>query len=63
MLRPTGELLRSVLLYLWSRAYAERNYSYGRAEGAGALYLKRLSDAIQDGDPVRAVIRSTAVNT
>lgn len=37
--------------------------SYGRAEGAGALYLKRLSDAIQDGDPVRAVIRSTAVNT
>ncbi|OCK75778.1 polyketide synthase [Lepidopterella palustris CBS 459.81] len=36
---------------------------YGRAEGAGALYLKRLSDAIRDGDPVRAVIRSTAVNT
>ncbi|KAI0157190.1 putative polyketide synthase [Hypoxylon sp. FL1284] len=36
---------------------------YGRAEGAGALYLKRLSDAIRDGDPVRGVIRSTAVNT
>ena len=36
---------------------------YGRAEGAGALYIKRLSDAIRDGDPVRAVIRSTAVNT
>lgn len=36
---------------------------YGRAEGAGALYLKRLSDAIRDGDPVRSVIRSSAVNT
>ncbi|KAK2772279.1 polyketide synthase [Colletotrichum kahawae] len=36
---------------------------YGRAEGAGALFLKRLSDAIRDGDPVRGVIRSTAVNT
>ncbi|XXH00688.1 hypothetical protein Hte_007038 [Hypoxylon texense] len=36
---------------------------YGRAEGAGALFLKRLSDAIRDGDPIRGVIRSTAVNT
>ncbi|TAQ86980.1 hypothetical protein B7494_g4683 [Chlorociboria aeruginascens] len=36
---------------------------YGRAEGAGALYLKRLSDAIKDGDPIRGVIRSSAVNT
>ncbi|KAI0169553.1 hypothetical protein GGR52DRAFT_592149 [Hypoxylon sp. FL1284] len=36
---------------------------YGRAEGAGALYVKRLEDAIRDGDPVRGVIRSTAVNT
>ncbi|KAJ2991088.1 hypothetical protein NUW58_g2648 [Xylaria curta] len=36
---------------------------YGRAEGAGALYVKRLSDAIRDGDPIRGVVRSTAVNT
>jgi acyl transferase domain-containing protein len=36
---------------------------YGRAEGAGALYVKRLSDAIRDGNPIRGVIRATAVNT
>ncbi|KAF5679757.1 hypothetical protein FDENT_8623 [Fusarium denticulatum] len=36
---------------------------YGRAEGAGALYLKRLADAIRDGDPVRGVIRTSAVNS
>ncbi|CAN8103246.1 unnamed protein product [Discula destructiva] len=35
---------------------------YGRAEGVGALYLKRVSDAVRDGDPIRAVIRGTAVN-
>ena len=35
---------------------------YGRADGVGALYLKRLSDAIRDGDPIRSVIRATAVN-
>ncbi|KAL9028248.1 MAG: hypothetical protein Q9196_003360 [Gyalolechia fulgens] len=36
---------------------------YGRAEGAGALYLKRLKDAVRDGNPIRGVIRGSAVNT
>ena len=35
---------------------------YGRAEGVGAVYLKRLSDAIQDGNPIRGLIRSSATN-
>ena len=35
---------------------------YGRAEGVGSVYLKRLSDAIRDGNPIRGVIRSSATN-
>ena len=35
---------------------------FGRGEGCGAVVLKRLADAMQDGDPVRAVIRGSAVN-
>ncbi len=35
---------------------------FAAGEGAGAVILKRLSDALQDGDRVRAVIRGTAVN-
>jgi len=35
---------------------------YVRSEGAGALVLKRLSDALADGDPIHAVIRGSAIN-
>ncbi|KAI1743139.1 ketoacyl-synt-domain-containing protein [Xylaria scruposa] len=35
---------------------------YGRSEAIGALYLKPLSAALRDGDPIRAIIRSTAVS-
>ena len=35
---------------------------YARGEAVSALYIKKLSDAIRDGDPIRAVIRSTCVN-
>ncbi|CAJ2505535.1 Uu.00g129290.m01.CDS01 [Anthostomella pinea] len=36
---------------------------YGRADAVGAVYLKKLSDAVRDGDPIRGVIRSSAVNS
>lgn len=35
---------------------------YARGEAVSAVYVKKLRDAIRDGDPVRSVIRSTAVN-
>lgn len=35
---------------------------YGRGEGCGMLVLKRLSDALDDGDSIWAVIRGSAVN-
>ncbi|KAI1125350.1 polyketide synthase [Nemania abortiva] len=35
---------------------------YGRAEAVNAIYVKRLSAALRDGNPVRAVIRGSAVN-
>ena len=35
---------------------------YARGEAISALYVKKLSDAVRDGDPIRAVIRSTCVN-
>ncbi|WP_338864527.1 type I polyketide synthase [Myxococcus stipitatus] len=34
----------------------------GRGEGCGVLVLRRLSDAIAEGDPIVAVIRGSAVN-
>jgi len=35
---------------------------YGRGEGAGLVALKRLSQAVKDGDTILAVIRGSAVN-
>lgn len=35
---------------------------YVRGEGVGMLFLRRLSDAERDGDPVLAVVRATAIN-
>jgi acyl transferase domain-containing protein len=35
---------------------------YGRADGIGALYVKRLSDALRDGDPIRSIVRGSAIN-
>ncbi|KAJ5182352.1 Acyl transferase/acyl hydrolase/lysophospholipase [Penicillium cf. viridicatum] len=42
--------------------FDESANGYGRAEGVSAVYLKRLSDALRDGDPIRSVIRGTSVN-
>ncbi|KAK6711597.1 Highly reducing polyketide synthase gpy1 [Fusarium graminearum] len=36
---------------------------YGRGEGTNAVYIKRLSDAIRDGDNIRSIIRGTSSNS
>lgn len=43
-------------------SFDEAADGYGRAEGVGALYLRPLSVAMRNGDPIRAVIRGTAVS-
>ncbi|PTU22050.1 hypothetical protein P175DRAFT_0477898 [Aspergillus ochraceoroseus IBT 24754] len=45
-----------------SRSFDANASGYGRGEGINAVFVKRLSDAILNGDPVRAIIRGTAVN-
>ncbi|BCS26961.1 type I iterative PKS [Aspergillus puulaauensis] len=38
-------------------------HGYGRADGINAVYIKRLSDALNDGDHIRGVIRATSTNS
>ncbi|PSR80251.1 hypothetical protein BD289DRAFT_441070 [Coniella lustricola] len=52
MLSPDGK----------SHSFDQRANGYGRGEGVGALVVKRLADAMRDGDSIRAVIRATAAN-
>ncbi len=43
-------------------SFDHRANGYARGEGVGSVIVKRLSDAIKNGDTIRAVIRGTAVN-
>lgn len=45
-----------------SHSFDNRANGYGRGEGIGCLIVKRLSDAVNDGDVIRAVIRGSAIN-
>lgn len=45
-----------------SYSFDSRASGYGRGEGVATLVLKSLQDAINDGDPIRAVIRETLLN-
>src|SRR4029077_8305651 len=44
------------------RAFDARAAGTVFGSGAGALVLRRLSDAFPDGDPIYAVVKGTAVN-
>ncbi|KAJ4286910.1 hypothetical protein N0V88_007855 [Collariella sp. IMI 366227] len=45
-----------------SYAFDSRANGYGRGEGSATVILKRLDDALRDGDPIRAIIRETGIN-
>ncbi|MFC7752696.1 SDR family NAD(P)-dependent oxidoreductase [Tsukamurella soli] len=44
------------------RAFDAGADGFVRGEGCGVVVLKRLADAVRDGDPVVAVLRGSAVN-
>ena len=46
----------------YCRTFDSAANGYVRGEGCGILVLKRLSDAVADGDMIHAVIRGSAVN-
>ncbi|KAK1147595.1 Type I Iterative Polyketide synthase (PKS) [Aspergillus melleus] len=45
-----------------SYSFDSRANGYGRGEGCGVVLVKRLADAVRDGNVIRAVIRSTGAN-
>ncbi len=44
------------------KTFDSRANGYVRGEGCGVIVLKRLSDALTDGDSIKAIIRGSAVN-
>ncbi|KAF2262720.1 ketoacyl-synt-domain-containing protein [Lojkania enalia] len=52
MLSPSGR----------SFSFDHRANGYGRGEGFGVIVIKTLSDALRNGDTIRAIVRATGAN-
>ena len=53
MFSPTGKI----------RAFSDDADGFVRSDGAGMLVLKRVSNALADGDTILAVIKGSAINS
>jgi len=66
MLSPVGTVALTKLQALSPdgrcKTFDAKADGMGRGEGCGVVILKRLSDALADGDRIRAVIRGSAIN-
>jgi len=66
MLSPSGHVVASAGRMLSRdgrcKAFDAAADGYGRGEGCGAVVLKRLKDALADGDRILAIVRGTAIN-
>lgn len=66
MLSPENSVLLGNMNFLSpdgrSFSFDERANGYARGEGVLAVVVKPLADALNNGDVIRAVIRSTASN-
>ncbi|KIA75578.1 polyketide synthase [Aspergillus ustus] len=47
----------------YCRSFDATADGYARGEAVNAIHIKRLSHALRDGDPIRAVIRSVCLNS
>ncbi|KAI9711405.1 MAG: Type I Iterative PKS [Chrysothrix sp. TS-e1954] len=67
ILNPDGTIMVANLSFLSSggrsRSFDEAGDGYGRGEGCGMVIIKKLADAERDGDPIRAIIRGSGVNS
>ncbi|MBU6350102.1 MAG: SDR family NAD(P)-dependent oxidoreductase [Chloroflexi bacterium] len=66
MISPAGHVLLSQMQALAPdgrcKTFDASADGYGRGEGCGMVVLKRLSNALADGDPILALIQGSAVN-
>jgi acyl transferase domain-containing protein len=66
ILGPEGSIMLSRMNFLspdsLCYSFDHRANGYARGEGTIVMVLKRVSDAVKDGDTIRAIIRATGSN-
>lgn len=66
LLKPESSIVMSKAGFLSPdarcKAFDESGNGYVRSEGAGIVFIKKLSKALEDNDQIYGVIRGTAVN-